>query len=101
MEYISSQNGDNGVITVFFNWVRLINLAIYPPSIITAFVHPPSTSAVEFCYSETRACLYSKRRNASSNPAHVHEQLEFQIEEPFLAAAHLKSALPLLINHYG
>jgi len=47
----------NILITVFFsNCFGQIHLAIKPPSIITAFVHPPSTLAVEFCYSETRAC---------------------------------------------
>ena len=49
----------NCLITVVFsNWFGLIYLAIQPPSIITAFVHPPSTLAVEFCYSETRACSF-------------------------------------------
>jgi len=31
---------------------------VNPPLIITAFVHPPSTSTVEFCNSETRACSF-------------------------------------------
>jgi len=37
--------------------VDLIYLAIYPPSIITAYVHPPSRLAFELCNSETRVCL--------------------------------------------
>jgi len=35
--------------------VGLLSLAIQPPLVITAFGFPPSTLAVEFYYSETRA----------------------------------------------
>jgi len=46
-------------ITVCFsNCVGLIYLAIYPPSIITANVRPPSASTDFFNFSETRACSY-------------------------------------------
>ena len=48
---------NNGLIAVgFSNCVGLIYLANKPPSTITAFGFPPSTLAVEFCYSETTAC---------------------------------------------
>jgi len=40
------------------NCVGLIYVAISPPSIVTAFGFPPSTLAVEFCYSETKACSW-------------------------------------------
>jgi len=44
-------------ITGFFlNCFGLIYLAIYPPSIITANVRPPSASTDFFNFSETRAC---------------------------------------------
>jgi len=43
----------------FFNCFGLINLAIYPPSIITATVRLPSASTDFFNLSETRACSYS------------------------------------------
>jgi len=48
---------------LFSNCVGLIYLAIYPPSIITANVRPPSASMDFFNFSETRACSY-----LNSNP---------------------------------
>jgi len=42
----------------FSNCFGLIYLAIYPPSIITANVRPPSASTDFFNFSETRACSY-------------------------------------------
>ena len=51
---------NNCFISVFFTYcVGLIYSAISPPSIITTFVHHPSTLAVEFCYSETGACSFT------------------------------------------
>jgi len=49
----------------FSNCAGLIYLAIKPLSIRTAFGFPPSTLAVEFCCSETRACSYRTRPRAS------------------------------------
>jgi len=47
----------NRLITILFsNCFDLINLAIQPPLTLAAFIRPPSTLAVEFYYSETRAC---------------------------------------------
>jgi len=40
----------------FTNRFGIIYLAIYPPSIITANVRPPSASMDFFNFSETRAC---------------------------------------------
>ena len=41
-------------------------VAVKPPSIITAFGLPPSTLAVAFCCSETRACSFP----AATQPQH-------------------------------
>jgi len=41
---------------LFFTRISLVYLAIWPFSIIMAFGVPPSTVAVAFCFSETRAC---------------------------------------------
>ena len=49
---------DRLITVLFSNCFRLIYSAIYPPSMITASEFPPSTLAVEFCYSETRACSF-------------------------------------------
>ena len=47
-------------ITVFFsNSFGLIYLTIYPPSIITANLRPPSASTDFFNFSETRACSFA------------------------------------------
>ena len=55
--YIALLNGELPLYNRYFsNCVGLIYLAIELPSIITAFVHHPSPVAVEFVYSETRAC---------------------------------------------
>ena len=43
----------------FTNRFGLIYLAIYPPSIKTANVRPPSASMDFFNFSETRACSYT------------------------------------------
>jgi len=39
--------------------VALVNLAVYPPSTITAFGLSPSKFAVELFYSESRTCSFS------------------------------------------
>jgi len=51
----------------FFNCFGLIYLAIYPPSIITANVRPPSASTDFFNFSETRACSPEKCEGARAD----------------------------------
>ena len=59
-------------MTVFLlNCFGLICLAIYPPSIITTHVRPPSASTDFFNFSETRACSlhgYSAIHDSSPTP---------------------------------
>jgi len=69
----------------FSNYVGLVYLA-KPPSIITAFVRPLSTLAVELCYSETKACSFARPTyvaGAHSLAAHIgqrrHDPFSFEL----------------------
>jgi len=88
---------NNRLITVIFSTgVGLIYVSIQPPSIITAFAFPPSTLAVEFCYSDTRAC--SCQHN---NPDSLDERLFLSVVAavaPALTMDEASSLSPALSN---